>query len=112
MDMQTHCIALANALNAKFTIRGNPVEYSRVFSDVGLLPGIARRADRICSLCFGYGIGVKFEDEERSMLGVKVIFDDITPVILRLLCIADVLSEIIQTSTKKGLTSLDELIYD
>lgn len=111
MDIQTHCFALSKAMNAKFSVRKKPLPYNRVFSEVGMLPGIARRANENCLLCLGYGIGVTFESEERSMLGARVIFDDVTPTVLRLLCIADVLSELIEKSTEKGVTSLDELIY-
>jgi intracellular multiplication protein IcmS len=73
---------------------------------------LARRADQLCSLCLGYGIGATFEESEGTRLGQKVIFDDVTPEILRYLCILDVLLEIINSSTTDGVTVLDELMYD
>lgn len=104
--------SIANTLGSKFSLHDRPISYADVFSDTGLLPAIARRADQLCSLCLGYGLGVSFDEAEGSMLGVKVKFDDVTPNVLRYLCMTDVLSEIIQASDSKEEVSLDELMYD
>ncbi len=53
-----------------------------VFSPTGLLPALARRADQLCSLCLGYGLGATFEESQGTILVFKVVFDDITPSIL------------------------------
>ncbi len=103
---------IARALKANFTFNDRAIPIEEALSETGLLPAISRRADQLCSLCLGYGIGISFEEAEKSMLGVKVIFDDITPNTLRYLCIADVLNEIINASPNKPLTPLDELMYD
>jgi intracellular multiplication protein IcmS len=105
-------VDLAISLGASFSLNDNPISHAEVFSDIGLLPALARRADQLCSLCLGYGIGATFEESEGTRLGNKVIFDDVTPEILRYLCILDVLLEIIKSSTIDGVTSLDELMYD
>ena len=105
-------VRIAKAMNAKFTLKGRPMSYDEVFSETGLLPGIARRADQLCSLCLGYGIGATFEEAQPSLLGVKVIFDDVTPNVLRLLCIIDVMSELIRLGPSPYDTPLDELMYD
>lgn len=99
-------------MNAKFTLYGKPITYEEAFSETGLLPAIARRADQLCSLCLGYGIGATFVEAEKGLLKMKVQFDEVTPNILRLLCICDVISEIIRTATVGGQTPLDELTYD
>jgi intracellular multiplication protein IcmS len=99
-------------MGAKFTLNENFIGYDDVFSDTGLLPALARRADQLCSLCLGYGIGVSFEEAEKSLLGVKVVFDEVTPNVLRYLCIIDVLSELVKSSSSDGKTALDELMYD
>src|SRR5690348_6968513 len=99
-------------MNARFSLNGRPMTIEEVLTPTGLLPAIARRADQLSSLCLGYGIGVTFEEAEGSVLGVKVIFDDITPNILRLLCMADVLNELIQASPHGDMTPLDQLMYD
>ena len=50
---------------------------------------------------------------EKSTLGVRVVFDDVTPNVLRYFCITDVLCELIRTNTASGgVTPLDELLYD
>ena len=105
-------IAIAKAMNAKFSLNEQPISYNDVFADTGLLPGIARRADQLSSLAMGYGIGVTFDEAQGTKLGVKAKFDDVTPNSLRLLCMIDVISELIQRNTIGGVTKLDELLYD
>lgn len=112
MDLGKKLCQLAKALNANFSLNDKQISYEEVFSEVGLLPAIARRADQLCSLCLGYGIGINFDEAESSLLGVKVTFDDVTPNVLRFLCITDVLLELIDSSPSLNSTPLDELMYD
>lgn len=112
MDMSKKMAAIAKVLEANFTLNDNPITYKEVFADTGLLPAIARRADQLCSLCLGYGLGISFDEAEKSMLGVRVVFDDVTPNILRFMCMTDVLCELIQSSPSTTSTTLDELMYD
>lgn len=110
--IQEKLCSLAKAMGGNFSLNGKPITYEEVFSEVGLLPAITRRADQLCSLCLGYGIGATFDEAEKSLIGVKVTFDDVTPDILRFLCIADVLNELIKNSPSPLETPLDELMYD
>jgi len=112
MIISKKLIAIAKTLNANFTLNDRAISMEEVFADTGLLPAISRRADQLCSLCLGYGIGISFEEAEKSLLGVRVIFDDVTPNVLRFMCITDVLCELIQSGPSTGLTPLDELMYD
>lgn len=112
MELIKQIHQIARALGANFTFNDKAISIEDALSETGLLPAIARRADQLCSLCLGYGIGISFEEAEKTTLGVKVTFDDVTPNTLRYLCIADVLNELINASTKKPLTPLDELMYD
>lgn len=112
LDVTQQMIKVARAMNAQFTLNGRPMTMDEVFSTTGLLPGIARRADQLSSLCLGYGIGVTFEELEGSLLGVKVIFDEITPNVLRLLCLTDVLNELIKGTPRGEAAPLDQLMYD
>lgn len=112
MEIVEQIIKVARAMNARFSLNGRPMTNEEVFSPTGLLPGIARRADQLSSLCLGYGIGATFEEAEGSVLGIKVSFDDITPNVLRILCMTDVINELIQASPRGDLVPLDQLMYD
>lgn len=112
LDVSQQMIKVARAMNAQFTLSGRPMTMDEVFAVTGLLPGMARRADQLSSLCLGYGIGVTFEEAEGSMLGVKVIFDDITPNVLRLLCLTDVMNELLKGTPRGQAAPLDQLMYD
>lgn len=112
IDIHKSLALIASALNAKFYLNDRFVTYEEVFSATGLLPAIARRADQLCSLCLGYGLGATFDEAENALLGTRVVFDEVTPNSLRLLCITDVLNELIQGGPSKDHTPLDELMYD
>lgn len=105
-------IAIAKILECNFTLKGEAIAIDRVFAKKGLLPAIMRRADQLCSFCLGYGLGVTFEKADSAILGVSVEFDEVTPNALRLLCVADVLIEIIQTAPSMDITPLDQLMLD
>src|SRR5215208_5262783 len=99
---------IAASMNAKFYLNERFVTYDEVFVETGLLPAIAKRADQLCSLCLGYGLGVTFDEAEGALLGTRVVFDAVTPNTLRLLCMTDVLGELIQGGPSKDHTPLDE----
>ena len=111
-DITEQMIRIARAMNGRYTLNGRPMTMEEVFALDGMLPGIARRADQLSSLCLGYGIGVTFEEEEGAPLGVKAVFDDITPNVLRLLCLIDVLNELMKSTPRGDMTPLDQLMYD
>ena len=111
-DIPKSMSLIAASLNAKFYLNDRFVSFDEVFSDTGLLPAIARRADQLCSLCLGYGLGVSFNEAENALLGTRVIFDDVTPSVLRLLCMTDVVNELIHGGPSRDYTPLDELMYD
>jgi intracellular multiplication protein IcmS len=111
-DIRKSMALIAARMNAKFYLNDRFVSYDEVFSETGLLPALARRADQLCSLCLGYGIGVTFDEAEGSLLGTRAVFDEVTPNALRLLCITDVVNELIQGGPSRDYTPLDELMYD
>ena len=112
MELNKQLIKIAKAMNASFMLNDKPISHEEVFTDTGLLPAIARRADQLCSLCLGYGIGVSFDEAEGAVLGIRVLFDEVTPNVLRFMCIADVLSELMNSAPSRDVTPLDELMYD
>lgn len=110
--LQDKLQALAKNIGSQFTLKGRPLTPAEIMSETGLLPGLAKRADQLAHLCLGYGLGVTYEDQEKSLLGKKVAFDEFTPNVLRLFCIADVLYEIIRNAPSQETVALDELMYD
>lgn len=112
MNVSEMICKVARVMGARFSLNGRPMTMEEVFSPTGLLPGIARRADQLSSLCLGYGIGATFEEAEGAVLGTRVVFDDITPNVLRILCITDVIYELTAPTPRGDLTALDQLMYD
>lgn len=112
IDLSKALVLITTQMNAKFYLNDRFLTYEEVFAETGILPGLTKRADQLCSLCLGYGLGATFEDAEGALLGTRVIFDTVTPLSLRLLCIVDVISELIQGGPSKDYTPLDELMYD
>ncbi len=111
-DVTQQMVKIAQTMKVHFSLNGRPMTAEEVFSPTGLLPAIARRADQLSSLCLGYGIGATFEQVEGTVLGVKASFDDITPNVLRMLCLIDVLFELTKGTPKGEVTALDQLMYD
>jgi intracellular multiplication protein IcmS len=111
-DINEEMGLVAKALGCNFTLRDQPIHYDQVFSETGLLPAMARRADQLSSFCLGYGIGVSFEEVQGATLGVRVKFDEATPRSLCLLCLTDVLIELIHAGPSRATTPLDDLMYD
>ncbi len=111
-ELQNKLAAIVKYMQVTFTLKGSVITTSELFSETGLLPGLAKRADQLASLCFGYGLGATYTDVDKSLLGTSVQFDTFTPDMLRLFCIVDVLHEIVRNSSEKKVVSLDELMYD
>ncbi|HVY53198.1 MAG TPA: type IV secretion IcmS family protein [Gammaproteobacteria bacterium] len=112
MDVTQQLVKVAQAMGVRFSLNGRPMTAEEVFMPTGLLPAIARRADQLSSLCLGYGIGATFDQAEGSVLGVKAVFDEITPHVLRMLCLIDVVSELTKATPRGDTTPLDQLMYD
>ena len=110
-DLIRHCVLIAKVMGVTYQLKDKEISFDEVFSIDGLLPAIAKRADQLCSLCFGHGLGVNFVEKEKTILGFTVEFDDVQLLLLRLLCISDILSEISNGSVGTKV-SLDELLYD
>lgn len=110
--LEKKLMAMAKRMNVNFSLKGSIIAHKEIFADTGLLPGLTKRADQLAQLCLGYGLGATYEDVEGSLLGVKVNFDEFTPEVLRLLCILDVLNELVKNSPTRDEVPLDELMYD
>lgn len=111
-DIADKLVTISKRMEVGFMLKGRLLTADEVFADTGMLPGLTKRADQLSSLCFGYGLGATYEDVEKSLMGSRVIFDDFTPDILRILCIVDVLYELKKGSLNQKEITLDELMYD
>lgn len=96
----------------KYYLKSREISVEEIFSATGLMPAIAKRADNMCSLCLGYGLGVGFRDKEASMLGLEAEFDDAAPLALKVLFTYDVMEELRRNSASDKKIVLDELLYD
>ncbi len=112
MDIPKQLALLSKRKHAHFTLNGKAISYNEVFDTKGLLPPMTRRAEQVASLCFGYKLGAKFDEVENGITGVEVSFDDVTPESLRMMCLLDVLLEILDGSTDGGVVTLDDLMYE
>lgn len=112
MDVKAQCIALSRAIGADYAIKSRSLTYEEVFSPTGFLPVIAKRANKLAMICFGYGIGATFEKESKSSCGYKVVFDNDVPRSFCMICVADVICELVTMSTVGGRIMLDELYYE
>ena len=108
--IQKICRKLTSKLEVSYQLRSRKISIEEVFSESGLLPAIAKRADQLSLLCFGEGIGVTFNDNSSSMLGVVVEFDGALKA-CALLCISDTLIELTR-GVRQGIVVLDELLFD
>lgn len=111
-DLSAALCAIAGRLNCNFILRDQPIEFEKVFSEVGLLPSIMKRADQLSNFCLGYGLGATYEDTPGTLGGLRVAFDDKTSQALRLLCVTDVLVELMHLAPSRDKTPLDDLLFD
>lgn len=112
MDVFEQCKAIATALKVQYVLKGRDLSYEEVFSPTGLMPAIAKRADQLSSLAFGYGIGINIQETKQSMLGKQVSFDQDTPTVLQIICLTDVLVGLMRSVSSNGKLSVDELLTD
>lgn len=54
MDIAVKLSSIVKKMGVNFTLKGRSIPPSEIFSDTGLLPGLARRADQLSSLCLGW----------------------------------------------------------
>lgn len=105
------CMALTRHFELTYVLRSKEVDPEEVFSDVGLLPALLKRSDQLASLCFGVTSGASYKDEDKSMLGTRLILPKKPLPVSSLVCIQDTLLEI-SRGVKKNRVELDELLYD
>lgn len=112
MDIHKCLELVAQEMNLNFTLEKKELSYDKVFSQEGFFSAIMRRADQLANFCFGYGLGVNFDQAPGTTLGVKVILDDTVPNSIRLLCAIEIICELKESSVEHNIITLDHLLYD
>ncbi len=111
-QVQKILIELFRNQGVNFTFNERFVSLDDVFSEVGLMPSIVKRADSLAHLCMNYGLGARYEEDPSALFKEKVIFDDSTPNAIRILCIMDVLFDFVVASPSSDQAALDDLMRD
>lgn len=111
-DFSRQLVCIAQELGANFSLRGDSLAPEKVFSASGMLAPIMRRADQLCTFCLGYGLGLTFSSAAGSMTGTTIDLDNKVSSSLRLLCVTDVLIEMLQNSADSKTIVLDEMMLD
>lgn len=112
MTLSESLVRVARHLNKSFVLKGEPIAYQDVFSPAGLLPGFAKRAEQVANLCQGGdSLGARYEEDESTLLGVSVSFDQQLSDQVRLFYFLDTLLELIDMSPDPNTIALDELMY-
>jgi Protein of unknown function (DUF3773). len=111
MELSDILVELAQQQGWKFVYAGKQLAAEEAFKKNSLLPAMARRADKLCLFCLGYGIGVSFVESGSSMLGYEVVFDELAPNVLRVAFIYDVLVNLSKNSGSLESVKLDELLF-
>ena len=105
------CASIADELGVQFVLRSKKISPDEVFSEVGLLPALMKRAEQLSLLCFNRRLGVSFKDNDSAMLGVEVAMELEAMPISSLMCLSDVVIEITR-GVRGGDVNVDELLYD
>lgn len=103
---------IARLLGCGFQVYGSDVPSEKVFDVQGLLPAFSKRAERLSLFVLQKPLGLSFVKNSAAMGGIVVKFDDTVPNSYRLLCLVDVLIELIHESPSKKQIKLDSLLYD
>ena len=103
---------MADLLGCKFEIFGKPITADKVFADDGLLPAFSKRAESLSMFVLNKTLGLSFQKTPGSIGGFRVVFDESIPNSYRILCMLDVLIELIHQSPSPKNIKLDEMLYD
>ena len=59
-EVSKRALLFAQTNGLQFTFKGKILSLEEVFSPVGILPGMIKRANKLSSLCIGTSIGADF----------------------------------------------------
>jgi len=112
MNFTKYFVEIAKGLRVNFTFNGKDLTHEQVFHSQGLLPGLFKRADQLSNFCLGKGLGVTFEDNKAATLGITFKIDDTVSNAYRVLCVTEIICEMIEASPDPKRVPLDSLQYD
>lgn len=111
-DIPQYFVQISKILNCKYEMYGNIVTADKVFAPDGMLPSFFKRAENLSLYVLNKPLGVIFEKLPSGMSGIRCTWDESVPNSYRILCLLDVLLELLQESGAKKVIRLDSLLYD
>lgn len=112
MDIYKCMALIADKMQIKFSINSKPLTSIEVFAHNGMFPAIIKRADQLSSFCLGSGLGLTFENTPTGMTGTKAIMDSSVSNAYRIMCMTEILCELMESSPNPKQLALDNLMYD
>ncbi len=103
---------VADRMQLKFTINNKPLTSMEVFAEHGMFPAIIKRADQLSHFVLGTGLGIQVEQAGSSMMGTKAVMDDSVSNAYRIMCMTEILCELMESSPNPKQLALDNLMYD
>tara|TARA_R110002124_G_scaffold177391_2_gene345416 strand:+ start:1857 stop:2195 length:339 start_codon:yes stop_codon:yes gene_type:complete len=112
MDIYKVLSLVIGKIDVTFTLNNKAISPEEICKPNGLFPALIRRADQLSSFCLKHGLGVKFDKSADTTIGITAILDDTISNAFRIMCITEIVYEIIEASPNKKQVALDHLMYD
>ena len=112
MDIYKVLSLVIDKIDVTFTLNNKPISSEEICKPTGLFPALIRRADQLSSFCLKHGLGVKFDKASDTTIGITANLDDTISNAFRIMCITEIVYEIIEASPNKKQVALDHLMYD
>lgn len=112
MDINKCMALIADQMQIQFTINNRNITSLEVFSPNGMFSAIIKRADQLSSFCLGSGLGVTFEENKTNMIGTNAVLDNNVSNAYRIMCMTEILFELMESSPIPRQIALDNLMYD
>ncbi len=112
MTISDYLVQVSRLLHCQFEIYGSSVAAEKVFAPEGMLPAFFKRAENLSLFVLNKPLGIIFEKVPQSMNGTRVRCDDSVPNSYRILCLMDILVELLHESGSQKVIKLDQLLYD
>lgn len=103
---------IADQLQIKFSLNNKFITSSEVFAENGMFSAIIKRADQLSSFCLGTGLGIKFENATSGIMSTKAVLDNTVSNAYRIMCMIEILYELMESSPNPRQLALDNLLYD